>query len=211
MTAPRISTSMYILPTLALAKRLLGCTLVTVVAGQRTAGRIVETEAYHGDTDAACHCYYRRTPRNEVMFAAAGTFYVYQIYGLHYCVNLVSERENTGAAVLIRALEPIDGLETMYLRRPVKRPTELTSGPARLCQALAIERSMSGEHTQHSSRIWVETAAPIPDSEVVTTTRIGISKATELPWRFYLAGSTFVSKGPAGMPGRKTKERAFRS
>ena len=194
MQSKRVSSRIFGRPTIEVAKRLLGCVLVSQIDGERLAGRIVETEAYHGDTDPACHCYHRRTARNEVMFHSAGTFYVYLIYGMHYCVNVVTEAVDTGAAVLIRALEPVDGIDTMFRRRKREEERELTNGPAKLCQALGIGASDSGAHLSASSRLWIEMRPPIKKELIVATTRIGISQAKDFSWRFYVANSRFVSK-----------------
>lgn len=190
----RLSSHIYSQETLRLARRLLGCELVTSQSGNFTSGIIVETEAYHGEIDPACHCYRARTPRNELMFSKPGTFYVYLIYGMHYCVNLVSEKEGIGAAVLIRALMPRVNIPLMYERRGVTTDIALASGPAKLCQALGIAQDYSGEHCAFSNKIWIERHRPIKPENITVTTRIGISKGQELPWRFYIKDSPFISK-----------------
>ena len=187
-------SSIYQLPTLKLAKRLLGATLTTTIKGKETSGRIVEVEAYHGDTDPACHCFYWRTPRNEVMFWNPGYCYVYFIYGMHYCFNIVSEARDTGAAVLIRAVEPLAGIELMQQRRRSKKEKELTNGPAKLCQALGIDKRFLGEHLLDSKLISITPQKPLATSQIVETTRIGISQGKDLPWRFYDSKSSWISK-----------------
>ncbi|HYO90068.1 MAG TPA: DNA-3-methyladenine glycosylase, partial [Pyrinomonadaceae bacterium] len=133
--------------TLLVARQLLGCTLVVqAVDGTRVSGRIVETEAYMGPEDKGAHSYgNRRTARTEAMFAAGGRAYVYFIDGMYYQFNVVTNRENVPHAVLMRALEPLEGIEHMRERRPVKRDRDLTSGPGKLCQALGIDRSFNNE------------------------------------------------------------------
>lgn len=194
LTNARLSPQLYSQETLHLARRLLGCELVTSQSGNYTSGIIVETEAYHGEIDPACHCYHTRTPRNEVMFSKAGTFYVYLIYGMHYCVNLVSEKEGIGAAVLIRALKPKVNIPLMYERRGVSSDRALASGPGKLCQALGITRDLSGEHCTTSASIWIEQHRPLKPENIIVTTRIGIRKGQELPWRFYVKDSPFISR-----------------
>jgi DNA-3-methyladenine glycosylase len=182
--------------TLSVATRLLGKKLCTIADGVKTSGIIVEVEAYHGETDEACHCYHRRTPRNEVMFWEPGHCYVYLIYGLHYCVNVVTEAAETGAAVLIRALQPVDGIPLMTKRRGGVPEKSLTNGPAKLCQSLGIDSSLLGHHLSTSENIWIEPGLPSSRFSVQSSTRIGISKATELRWRFLVADSPWISKKP---------------
>jgi DNA-3-methyladenine glycosylase len=182
--------------TVALARALLGKQLVTSRRGVVTAGTIVEVEAYLGSGDPACHAARGKTPRNAIMFAAPGHCYVYLIYGMYYCVNVVSDPEGVGSAVLVRAVEPTVGLGTMARRRSAGRVPQrnLARGPGRLCQALAIDRSFSGEHFDTSSKIWIAgDARRVPSSHIETTGRIGISLGSELPLRFSIAGSPWVS------------------
>ena len=194
---PRISSQILKQPTLKVAQRILGCTLVSESRGVITAGKIVEVEAYRGDIDEACHCYHRRSERNEVMFWSPGHCYVYTIYGIHQCVNVVTEHEGFGAAVLIRALEPVEGLEVMRRRRGLKKQThekQLTNGPGKLCAALNINTAHLGEHFLTSKKIWIEAGRKIPDSNIQKATRIGISKSTSLPWRYFIKDHPCVSK-----------------
>ena len=176
-------------PVLEVARDLVGCTL----AHGRTAGVIVETEAYH-ESEPACHAFVGLTPRTQVLFGAPGTAYVYRSYGIHALVNAVCEPEGTGAAVLIRALEPIAALDTMRDRRGLHAVEQLCSGPGKLTQALAIELEHNGtDLVRGPLRI-----GPRPpgweDVEQVAGTRIGITKAAELPWRFCAVGSRSVSR-----------------
>lgn len=181
--------------TLSVARALLGCVLVHQRAdGPRLAGRIVETEAYHQDGDLAAHSYGGRTARNAVMFGRPGFLYVYFIYGMHYCLNVVTEAEGVGCAVLIRGLEPLEGeAEMQRLRGPKIARKQWTNGPAKLCRALGIDRAHNGCDLT-GSQVFVCAGAPVADDAVVTTTRIGISKSVDLPWRFYLRDNPWVSR-----------------
>lgn len=172
------------------AKRLLGCILEREIDGELVRVRIVETEAYD-QTDAASHSFKGRTERTDVMFGPAGHLYVYFTYGMHYCCNIVVGPEGHGAAVLIRAVEPIIGEEVLKRRRGGKTGVELTNGPAKLCQALGIDKRMNG-HDLHQMPLRL-IMQPEPVKDIVTTTRIGISQAKDVPWRFYIADSPYVS------------------
>jgi DNA-3-methyladenine glycosylase len=172
------------------AKRLLGCELEREIDGHTVRVRIVETEAYD-QTDAASHSYNGRTPRTDVMFGPAGHLYVYFTYGMHYCGNIVVGEEGHGAGVLLRAVEPLEG-EAVLEKRRGKTGIEISNGPAKLCQALGIDRRMGGHDLQEPPlRLIVKPA--LPSNEVVTTTRVGISKAKDVLWRFYIANSPYVS------------------
>jgi DNA-3-methyladenine glycosylase len=171
------------------AHDLVGCTL----AHGRTAGVIVETEAYH-ESEPACHAFVGLTPRTRVLFGPPGTAYVYRSYGIHALFNAVCEEQGVGAAVLIRALEPIAALDAMRARRGLHAAEQLCSGPGKLTQALAIEL----EHNDTDLVGGPIRVGPRPpgwgDVEIVTGTRIGITKAPELEWRFCAAGSRSVSR-----------------
>jgi DNA-3-methyladenine glycosylase len=170
------------------ARALVGWTLLADGVG----GVIVETEAYAPD-DPASHSFPGRTPRNSTMFGPPGRLYVYRSYGIHWCANVVCEPEGVGAAVLLRALEPTHGLEEMHRRRGVDDPRLLCSGPGRLTQALAISRAHDGfalDEPPFSLR------PPSEHVHVGTTARVGITRAGELPWRYVLSGSPFVSRRP---------------
>jgi len=183
-------------PVLEVARDLVGCTL----AHGRAAGVIVETEAYH-QSEPACHAFVGRTPRTEVLFGPPGTAYVYRSYGIHALVNAVCEPEGSGAAVLIRALEPIAALDTMRERRGVHGVEQLCSGPGKLTQALAIELEHDGSDLAGGGPLRIGPRPPgWEDVELVAGTRIGITKAAELPWRFCAVGSGSVSRPwPAGL------------
>jgi DNA-3-methyladenine glycosylase len=193
----RLGRDFYRRSTLTVARELLGQRLVRVVDEQRLSGLIVEVEAYIGENDAACHAACGRTPRNEVMYGSPGHAYVYFIYGMHHCLNAVTEEEGFPAAVLIRALEPLEGLEIMRRHRSGKPDRELTNGPAKLCQALAIDRSFNGVDLCTGEVLFIEAGQVAAQGEIKSSPRIGI-KADELArsvaWRFYLQGNEFVSR-----------------
>jgi DNA-3-methyladenine glycosylase len=192
VTLPR---AFYDRPVLEVARDLVGCTLVH----GRTAGVIVETEAYH-ESEPACHAFVGLTPRTRVLFGAPGTAYVYRSYGIHALVNAVCEPEGVGAAVLIRALEPITALEQMRARRGLHAVEQLCSGPGKLTQALAIELEHNGEDLVRGPMRIGPRPPGWEDVEIVVGTRIGITKAPELPWRFCAVGSRSVSRPwPAGL------------
>jgi DNA-3-methyladenine glycosylase len=179
------------------ARDLIGCRL----AVGETAGVIVETEAYEA-SDPACHAYIGRTARNEVLFGPPGHAYVYFSYGIHSLLNFVTEPEGTASAVLIRALEPIDGIELMRERRGREKIEELCSGPGKLTEALGVDLSLNGADLLTPPFELDLPAGDWADVEVVTGPRIGITKAAELPWRYSVAGSRFVSR-PWPVPVRK--------
>lgn len=174
------------------APRLLGCVLERTVGGRLLRVRIVETEAYD-QADVASHSYKGRTPRTEVMFGAAGHLYVYFTYGMHYCCDIVVGPPGHGAAVLIRAVEPLVGETGMAARRGGLSGTTLTNGPAKLCQALAIDKSLNG-HDLHKLPLKLIKQAGTPAGQIIQTTRIGISRGQDKPWRFYIGGNPYVSK-----------------
>jgi len=190
----RFPPSFFLRPTLDVARDLLGARLTTTIRGVKTSGRIVEVEAYYGPTDPASHSYRGETPRNAPMFGPGGLCYVYLIYGLHHCVNVVTEKAGVGAAVLIRALEPVEGIAAMGRRRKSDDSAHLTNGPARLCEALKITRALSGHDLLRSGLIKLTPDEDIPDRAVGRSTRIGISKGKELDWRFFIRGNDWVSK-----------------
>ena len=192
MRGSAVQAKFYARPTEAVARGLLGQILVSDVGGRRrqTAGRIVEVEAYIGPQDPACHAYgHRRTARTEPLYGPPGTAYVYFTYGMHWCLNAVTELPDYPAAVLIRALEPIAGLATMQRRRG-KEP--LCSGPARLCEALGVTGKLNGVSLQHGLLRIVEGKKPKP-GDIVTGPRIGITQAADWLLRFYLKDSPWVS------------------
>ena len=171
------------------ARDLIGCT----VAHGETAGVIVETESYHAD-DAACHAFGGLTERNRVLFGPPAHAYVYRSYGIHSMLNFVAEPEGHAAAVLIRALEPVHGIDLMRARRGLVRDEELCSGPGKLTQALGIGLDLNGVPLESGPIRVFDRAVEWLDPEIVTGPRIGITKAAELPWRYGEAGSRFVSR-----------------
>lgn len=177
------------LPAPDAAPRLLGSLLVREIDGHKLVGRIVETEAYD-QTDAASHSYRGRTPRTDVMFGPPGHAYVYFTYGMHYCFNVVTGEEGVGSAVLVRALEPLEGLEIM---RQNRGKDDVTNGPAKLCQALKIDKTLNG-HDLSKPPFYLEFQDQLSNNSYVQTTRIGITKDTDKPWRFYIKDNPFVSK-----------------
>lgn len=187
--------------TLDVARALIGKTLARRTARGLTAGIIVEVEAYAGALDPASHAYRAMTPRNRSMFGPAGRAYVYLSYGMHCCINIVTEREGEAAAVLVRALQPTYGLALMRERRGASiGDRDLCRGPGRLCQALDITREQDGADVMvgcgmgGEDGLWVaETGDWAVDSPVATSPRIGITRAVDWPWRFYVAGNRFVS------------------
>lgn len=179
------------------APRLLGKLLVRSYDNMRLAGRIVETEAYLGEHDPAAHAASGRTPRNAVLYGPPGHAYVYSIYGLHYCLNVSCMKEGLAGCVLVRALEPLEGLERMRRNRllpAASTPQSLTSGPGKLCQALGITRAADNgvdlTDSDNSLGLYQDGFAC---GEVRITPRIGISKAADLPLRFFLSGNVCVS------------------
>jgi DNA-3-methyladenine glycosylase len=204
-TADVLPAAFYSRETELVARDLLGAVLECHSTDGVASGRIVETEAYLGEHDPACHAAVGRTVRTSPLYGPPGTAYVYFIYGMHWCVNAVTRTEGLPSAVLIRALEPLDGLELMWQRRPrARRIEELTNGPARLCSALGI----TGEHngvTLQRPPLLVRRGRRVSDHNVLVTPRIGITKAADWPLRWLIADSPFVSGRVArakAKPGR---------
>ncbi len=209
MKLPRV---FYSRPTIDVALDLIGKVLVRSVDVGRAAGMIVETEAYIGDDDLACHASKGRTLRNEVMFGKPGYAYVFVVYGFHCCLNAVTEREGYPAAVLIRAIEPIEGLKLMRMNRQRDlRDTDIGSGPAKLCQAMGVDKSLNAVSLQADS-LWIEDRGLNP-GRIVASPRIGVDYAgvyRDKQWRFFAANSPHISphrfnksptvlvRGPAG-------------
>jgi DNA-3-methyladenine glycosylase len=179
------------------ARELIGCRL----AVGETAGVIVETEAYEAG-DPACHAYIGRTARNEVLFGPPGHAYVYLSYGIHSLLNFVTEPEGTASAVLIRALEPTDGIDLMRERRGREDIEDLCSGPGKLTEALGVGLELDGADLLAAPFELSEPVGDWADADVVTGPRIGITKAAELPWRYCVGGSRFVSRPWPLMRGR---------
>jgi DNA-3-methyladenine glycosylase len=181
-------------PAEVVAAELIGKVVVSSIAGLVTTGKIVETEAYLGYDDPASHGYrHRRNARNEALFGPPGIWYVYLSYGMHWCANLVCQRAGLASAVLLRALQPLEGLDIMRERRGDLADTQLCSGPGRLCQALGIDRDLDGLPMAKGPVVVVR-GARIAASAISATPRIGITKAADWPLRFHLAGSTWTSR-----------------
>jgi DNA-3-methyladenine glycosylase len=187
--SPRPGPEFYARDFVSVARDLIGCT----VTHGACSGVIVETEAYH-DTEPACHAFVGLTPRTRVLFGPPGRAYVYRSYGIHALLNAVAEPEGTGAAVLIRALEPLEGLDEMRARRGLERVEDLCSGPGKLTQALGIELHHNDTDLQVGPVVFGPRPPAWTDPEIVVGERIGITKAVELPWRFCAAGSRSVSR-----------------
>ena len=191
MSSAAVRAKFYARPTEEVARGLLGRILVSEVGGRETAGRIVEVEAYVGPHDPACHAYgHRRTERTEPLYGRPGTAYVYFTYGMHWCLNAVTETTGFPAAVLIRALEPLAGLDTMPRRR---RKEPLCAGPARLCAALGVTGALNGVSLQRGPLRILE-GARVLKRDIVMGPRIGITQAIDWPLRFYLKDSPWVSR-----------------
>jgi len=188
----KLDRKFYDRPTLKVAKDLLGKYLVVKKDGYFLSGKIVETEAYIGFNDPASHAYRGMTPRNKVMFGDPGHAYVYITYGIHHCLNLVTERNGYPAAVLIRALEPADGTGLMKKRRGRQRSKDLTSGPAKLCQALDIDIELNGADLC-SDMIYVEDRGKMME-RIASSSRIGIKEGKKKNWRFYIRNNEFASR-----------------
>ena len=175
--------------TLCVARDLLGKKLVRRINDLELSGMILETEAYCGEADSACHAHRGKTQRNAVMFGKPGHAYVYFTYGMHYMLNLVTEDEEQPCAVLIRAILPLSGIEEMETRRK-RKGAELTNGPAKLCQALSIDKSLNGWDLTCGKELWVENYKKIPAQSIIATPRIGIdyakTKDRNAPWRFLI-------------------------
>ena len=178
--------------TLEIAKALLGCYLVNETKQGKTIGKIVETEAYLAD-DPASHSFNGKTKRNEAMFGPSGKAYVYFTYGMYNCFNIVTKEKGIGEAVLIRALEPLSGIELMKERRKTENLKNLCSGPAKLVQAMGISKEHNGVDLLNG-KLQICKGKSIIKGSIIKTKRIGISKGVNLPYRFYIKDSSFVSK-----------------
>ena len=194
MKRAALPAAFYARPTSVVARRLLGQILISDVNGRRVAGRIVETEAYVGPDDPACHGYRaRRTRRNASLFGPPGTAYVYFTYGMHWCLNAVTEAVGFPAAVLLRALEPLTGFATMRRRRGDVPDRALCSGPAKLCEALGVTGRLDGTSLQRGVLRIVRDPSR-QRRAIIVTPRVGISRAADWPLRFLIAGSPWVSR-----------------
>jgi DNA-3-methyladenine glycosylase len=190
---PRLDLDFYARPAVEVARDLLGKTFVRRLGSTILSGRIVETEAYQGESDPGSHAFRGVSPRTQVMFGPPGRLYVYFTYGMHFCANVVTEEEGVAGAVLLRALEPLSGLELMERRRGRGKPIELCSGPAKLCSAFGISRSDNGA-TLLGREFSIEDDQ-FEVGEVLSSTRVGLTNGKSLPLRFYIVGNPYVSKG----------------
>ncbi len=190
-TGSRLRRAFYRRDARLVARELLGSILVTTIDGTRTSGRIIETEAYLQSGDEASHAARGATRRNRSMFLDGGHAYVYLIYGMHYCFNVVCGVEGAGNAVLVRAVEPLDGLEPMRRRRSARSGRtpelrDLVNGPGKLAEAFAIGPTIDGADLIDDPRIWIEPGDAVAEHRIAATPRIGISRATDHLWRFVL-------------------------
>lgn len=194
----RLSRSFFAQATRQVARALLGCRLVRLCDGQRLSGIVVETEAYIGETDLACHARAGCTARTAIMYGRPGLAYVYFTYGMHWMLNVVSEPADFPAAVLIRAIEPQEGLAQMLRHRPVAHPIDLCRGPAKLTQALRIDQALNGvDLCSRRSVLWIEAGGPLPARSICCGPRVGLNLTPEpwksKPWRYWVADNKFVS------------------
>jgi DNA-3-methyladenine glycosylase len=204
----RLPRSFYERPAVEVAPDLLGRVLVRILAdGGRLAGRIVETEAYEPG-DPASHGFRRITERNRTMFGAAGHLYVYFTYGNHWMLNVVTRRAGEPSAVLLRALEPLEGLDAMRAARGRDDLVGLCSGPGKLAQALSVDRASDGDDLVRGDVIWLEAGSPVGAADVTAGPRVGVSVGVDQAWRFVERESRFVSKGRPGPPTRSRRRSA---
>ena len=191
-----LGDAFYDRPTEIVSRELLGAVLECTTSEGVTRGTIVETEAYLGPDDPACHAVAGVTSRTEHLFGPPGRAYVYLIYGMYWCFNAVTRERGHGSAVLVRAVSPIGGIDLMRRRRPkVKRDLDLTNGPGKLCLAMGIDGEMSGTSLRTGS-IVIREGSEIRDDEVVVTPRIGITRAAEWPLRYLVRDDPYVSATP---------------
>ena len=201
-------SSFYDRPTEVVARALLGAVLESTTSEGTVAGRIVETEAYLGPDDPACHAVAGRTERTWHLHGPPGIAYVYFIYGVHWCFNAVTREEGHGSAVLVRAVEPVRGLALMRQRRPAaRRDVDLTNGPGKLCQALGIDGALDGTRLDRAP-LRILGGDAVPDADVDVSARIGITKAADWPLRWVIRGNPYVSLGRPGHA--KPRRRARR-
>lgn len=193
----------YARDTAIVARELLGAVLECRTPEGVASGRIVETEAYLGEHDAACHAAAGLTPRTAPLYGPPGTSYVYFVYGMHWCVNAVTRARGLPSAVLIRAVAPLHGIALMRARRGhPRRDADLTNGPAKLCEALGIDGRLNGRSLRRPPLV-IRAGMPVDDGDVIVTPRIGIREAADWPLRFAVAGDPFVSRTPAHFPRRR--------
>jgi DNA-3-methyladenine glycosylase len=210
----RLTRSFYQRPTLAVARDVLGARLVHIErGGLQSSGLIVEAEAYIGPNDLGCHARAGRTARNASMWGPAGHAYVYFTYGMHWCLNVVTEADGFPAAVLLRALLPTEGLPSIRRRRGVAGENDLTGGPAKLCQALGIDRRFDGHDLcAPQATLFLESGPRIADEDVTTGPRVGLDGVPEpwrsVPWRFLVCPSALAALHPAGSARPSRRKRS---
>ena len=193
-----LAARFYDRPTELVARDLLGAVIECTTPHGITRGRIVETEAYLGPDDPACHAAAGLTARTQHLFGPPGLAYVYLIYGMYWCFNAVTRERGHGAAVLVRGVHPIDGIDLMRQRRPkVTKERDLTNGPGKLCLAMGIVGSMSGTSLREGPVV-LRRGTEVPDADVEVTPRVGITQAAEWPLRYLVRGDPFVSATPRG-------------
>jgi DNA-3-methyladenine glycosylase len=198
--APALPRAFYNRDTELVSRELLGAVLEVHSPDGIASGRIVETEAYLGEHDLACHAAAGRTSRTENLYGPPGMAYVYFIYGMYWCFNAVTRAEGEPSAVLVRAIEPVEGVALMRRRRPkARRDFDLTNGPGKLCLALGIGREHNGASLDQPP-ILIRRGEPVSDKEVVVTPRIGITLSADWPLRYFVKDNPFVSKTPASFP-----------
>ena len=190
------------------ARELLGAVLECRTPEGMACGRIVETEAYVGEHDLACHAAAGLTPRTAPLYGSPGTAYVYFIYGMYWCFNAVTRAEGHPSAVLVRALEPLDGIPLMRQRRPsARRHLDLTNGPGKLCLALGIDGRLN-RHDLVRAPLVIRQGPPVPDEDVTVTPRIGITQCADWPLRWFVSDNPFVSKTPSHFPRQRHEPNA---
>ena len=199
LSTKKLKKSFYQRELLTVAKGLLGKILVKSIGKEILAGEIVEVEAYHGDIDQAAHSYTGITKRNEIMFEPGGYLYVYFTYGAHHCCNVVTGKKGQGTAVLIRAVEPVEGIDSMIKNRfgrklnNDKEIFNLTSGPGKVCQAFRIDRSDSGTDLT-GNEIFILEGEKIRSKDIGISKRVGITRSVDLPWRFFINNNPYLSR-----------------
>lgn len=195
----KLKRAFYTKDVLTVANKLLGKVLTKNECGKLFSGRIVEVEAYDGITDKAAHTFGGKTKRNEVMFNEGGYLYVYLSYGVHFCCNVVTGTEGTGTAILIRAVEPLEGIERMKMNSFGKKKLsekelyQLTNGPGKVCKAFGITKNHLGVDLT-GDRIYLENSILKKNEEIAVSKRIGITKSADLPWRFFIKNNPYLSR-----------------
>ena len=195
----KLNKKFYIRDVISVAKETLGKTFVRIENCKKLSGKIVEVEAYHGETDKSAHSYGGITGRNNIMFENGGLLYVYLIYGIYHCCNIVTGKQGEGDAILIRGIEPLSGIEKMALNRYGKKDISnsekinLSNGPGKICQAFNINKNQNGINLT-GNEIYLLNNKRVKEENIISTKRIGIKKSKDLQWRFYIKNNQYVSK-----------------